>query len=138
LPGDGDKGIEKEFSEEKIFSTGLTKAARAEQKSLVTGHDKHNKSTKEGPFSFVLFETPFTSVSTVSRWPPLSLLTILLAISFWKRTTNNYRENIFITKNVSIVTFYVLGFFSALYNMFVRSRTRHARFKGTVHRDGSG
>ncbi len=30
-------------------------------------HDKPNEPTKKGPLSFVLFESPFTSVSTVSR-----------------------------------------------------------------------
>ncbi len=31
-------------------------------------HDKPNEPIKEGPLSFVLFESPFISVSTVSRW----------------------------------------------------------------------
>jgi hypothetical protein len=30
-------------------------------------HDKPNELIKEGPFSFALFESPFTSVSTVSE-----------------------------------------------------------------------
>jgi hypothetical protein len=30
----------------------------------------HNKPTKEGPLSFVLFDSPFTSVSTGSRGHP--------------------------------------------------------------------
>jgi hypothetical protein len=34
------------------------------------GHDDPNKPTKEEPFSFVLFEPPFTAVSTVSRGHP--------------------------------------------------------------------
>jgi hypothetical protein len=33
-------------------------------------HNKPNNSTKEGPLSFVLFEFPFTSVSTVCRGHP--------------------------------------------------------------------
>jgi hypothetical protein len=35
LLGDGDKGIEKVYGREKIFCTGPTRAAKAEQKSLV-------------------------------------------------------------------------------------------------------
>jgi hypothetical protein len=33
--GDGDTGIEKVYDEEEIFCTGPTRAAKAEQKSLV-------------------------------------------------------------------------------------------------------
>jgi hypothetical protein len=33
-------------------------------------HDKPNEPTKEGHLSFVFFEFPFTSVSTVSRGHP--------------------------------------------------------------------
>jgi hypothetical protein len=36
-------------------------------------HDESNEPTKEGPVSFVFFESPFTSVSTVGRGPPLSI-----------------------------------------------------------------
>jgi hypothetical protein len=50
----------------KIFSTGPTRATKAEQ-NLLYWHGKPNEPTKEGPFSFVLLESPFTSVSTVSR-----------------------------------------------------------------------
>ncbi len=39
-------------------------------KNLVHFHDKPNEPTKKGPLSFVLFESPFTSVSTVSRGHP--------------------------------------------------------------------
>jgi hypothetical protein len=38
--------------------------------------DKPNELTKEGPLSFVFFEPPFTSVSTVSRGPPLYSLSV--------------------------------------------------------------
>jgi hypothetical protein len=37
------------------------------KKNLFYRQDKPNELTKEGPFSFVLFESPFTSVSTDSR-----------------------------------------------------------------------
>ena len=33
--------------------------------------------TKKGPLSFVLFESPFTSVSTSQQRPPLSSLSVL-------------------------------------------------------------
>jgi hypothetical protein len=36
--------------------------------------DETNEPTKEGPTSYVLFESQFTSVSTVRRGPPLSSL----------------------------------------------------------------
>jgi hypothetical protein len=58
LLGDGDNGIKIVYSEENNFFIGLTTAAKAELKSLVPAP------TKEGPFSFVFFESPFTSVST--------------------------------------------------------------------------
>jgi hypothetical protein len=62
LLGDEDKEIVS--VEEKIFCTGPTRAAKAEQKSC-TGTP--SELTKEKPLLFVLFESPFTSVSTVSR-----------------------------------------------------------------------
>jgi hypothetical protein len=37
-----------------------------QNKNLLYWHDKLNGPTKEGPLSFVLFESPFTSISTVS------------------------------------------------------------------------
>jgi hypothetical protein len=42
-----------------------------QNKNLFHQHDKTNELTKEGPLSFVLFESPFTSVSTDSRATPL-------------------------------------------------------------------
>jgi hypothetical protein len=39
-----------------------------------------NETTKEGPLSSVLFESPFTSVSTISRGHP-SLVSLVLAIA---------------------------------------------------------
>jgi hypothetical protein len=66
LLGDGDKGSEIVYSEEKkIFCTGPTTAAKAE-KNLWYGPDKP---TNQGILSFVLFESPFTSVSTVAATP---------------------------------------------------------------------
>jgi hypothetical protein len=49
-----------------MFCTGPTRAAKAEQKYLYR-HDKPDKTTKKGPLSFELFESPFTSVSTFRR-----------------------------------------------------------------------
>jgi hypothetical protein len=62
LLGDGDKGIEKVYGEEKkkiLFWADLS--------------DMPNEPTKKVPLSFFLFESPFTSVSTVSRGHPSSL-----------------------------------------------------------------
>jgi hypothetical protein len=39
-------------------------------KSLLYRHGKPNEPTKEVPLSFVLFESPFTSMSTVSKGHP--------------------------------------------------------------------
>jgi hypothetical protein len=76
LLDDGDKGIEIVYSEEKIFCTGPTRAAKAEQ-NLFYLHDKPNELVKKGPLSFVFFESPFTSVSTVSRGHP-SLVSLII------------------------------------------------------------
>ncbi len=48
-------------------------AAKVEQKSKI---DKPNEPTKEGPLSYVLPESPFTSVATVSRDHRLSSLSV--------------------------------------------------------------
>ncbi len=39
-------------------------------KNLLYRHDKPKETTKVGPLSFLLFESPFTSVSTVSKAHP--------------------------------------------------------------------
>jgi hypothetical protein len=51
------------------FCTWPTTAAKAKQK-LLYGYDKPNEPAKKGPHSFVIFESPFTSVSTISRSQP--------------------------------------------------------------------
>jgi hypothetical protein len=56
----------------KKICTGPTRAAKA-NKDLLYRHDKRKEPTKEGPLSFVLFESPFSSVSTVSKDHPCSL-----------------------------------------------------------------
>jgi hypothetical protein len=45
---------------EKIFLTGPIKAKR-QNKNIFYWIEKPNKSTKEGPLSIVLFESPFAS-----------------------------------------------------------------------------
>jgi hypothetical protein len=65
----GDKKIEKVYGEEQIFCTGMTRVAKAE-KNILYRHDKPNEPTKEGPLSFLLFESPFTPVSIISRGHP--------------------------------------------------------------------
>jgi hypothetical protein len=64
LLGDGDKGIEIVYGEEKIYCTRPTRAAMRQSKNLLYRHNKPIESTKEVPLSFVLFESLFTSVST--------------------------------------------------------------------------
>ncbi len=56
-----------------IFCTGRLEVPR-QDKNLLYRHDKPNETTKKGPLLFVLFESPFTWVSTVRRFPPLSSL----------------------------------------------------------------
>jgi hypothetical protein len=57
LLGHGDKGIEIVWGKRQNIN-------------LLYRHAKPNKPAKEGPLSFVIFESPFTSVSTVSRGHP--------------------------------------------------------------------
>jgi hypothetical protein len=54
----------------KIFSTGPTIEQSRQDKNLLFRPDKPNEATEEEPLSFVLFESPFASVSTVSRGHP--------------------------------------------------------------------
>ncbi len=54
--GDGDKGIEIVYGEEKkYFVLGRLEQPR-QIKNLMYQHDKPNETTKEGPLSFVFFE----------------------------------------------------------------------------------
>ncbi len=48
-----------------------------QDKNLLHRHDKTNEPTKEEPLSFVLLESPFVLVSTVSM-APLSSLSVLI------------------------------------------------------------
>jgi hypothetical protein len=70
LLGDEDKLIEIVYGEEKIFCTGLNREAKAGQKSLVPA--RRVQWTNQGrTHSFVLFMSPFVSVSTDSQQGPL-------------------------------------------------------------------
>ncbi len=60
----------------KYFVLGWPEQPRQE-KSLLYRHDEPNEPTTEEPLSFVLFESPFASVSTVSRGHP-SLVSLML------------------------------------------------------------
>jgi hypothetical protein len=65
------------YGEEKLICSRPTRSAstRIYPKNQ---HVKPNEPTKDGPLSFVLFEFPFTSVSTVSRGHH-SVISLLLA-----------------------------------------------------------
>ncbi len=60
----------------KYFALGRLEQPR-QNKNLLHRHDKPNELTKVGHLSFVLFESPFTSVSTVSRGQP-SLVSLFI------------------------------------------------------------
>ncbi len=53
----------------KHFVLGLPEQ-QSQDKSLLYRHDEPNEPIREGTLPFVLFESPFTSVSTVSRSHP--------------------------------------------------------------------
>ncbi len=70
LLDDGDKEIEKVYGEEKKYFVLGRIEQPSKNKNLLYRHDKPNEPTNSGPLSFVLFESPFTSVSTVGRNHP--------------------------------------------------------------------
>jgi hypothetical protein len=73
--GDGDYNKVKKCTVRKIiFCTGLEQPRQ--DNNLLYRHVESNKPTKEGSLSFVLFESPFTSVSTVSRGHPSLVVTL--------------------------------------------------------------
>jgi hypothetical protein len=75
----------------KYFVLGPLEQPR-KNKNLLNQHDKPNKPTKEGLLSFVILESPFTSVSTFSRGhPSLVCLSVYTNIG----STKDYREKIF-------------------------------------------
>jgi len=68
----GTNKLEKCTMRKKYFVLDRLEQPRPD-KNLLYRHDKTNEPTKEGPLSFVLLESPFVSVSTVSRAPLSSL-----------------------------------------------------------------
>ncbi len=80
IAGRWDKGIEIEYDGEKYFVQCRLEQPRL-NKNLLYRHDKLNEPIKEGSLSIVLFESPFTSVSTVSRGHP-SLVSLTYKFSF--------------------------------------------------------
>ncbi len=68
LLGDGDKGIEIVYDEEKIVCPGQPR----QNKNLLYRHDKPYEPNKKEPLSFVLLESHFTLVTTSQQGPPLS------------------------------------------------------------------
>ncbi len=81
LLGHGDKRIEIVYGEGKeYFVPGRLEQPR-QNKNLLYWHDRPNEPTKEGPLSFVLFESPFTSFSMVSRGHP-SLIPLTVTYLF--------------------------------------------------------
>ncbi len=81
LLADEDKRIEKVQVRKKYFVLGRPVQPR-QNKNVLYWPDKPNEPIKEGPLSFALFESPITSVSTVSRGQPslVSLSNIALYI----------------------------------------------------------
>jgi hypothetical protein len=70
------------------FALGRLQQPR-QDKILLYRHNEPNKPTrKEGPFSFVLLESPFTSASTVSRGHHSSLV----SLGARKRWLSEYRK----------------------------------------------
>jgi hypothetical protein len=54
-----------------------------QDKIFLYRHDNLNEPTKEGPYSFVLFESPFTSISTICRGHPT--LVSKIAANSWQK-----------------------------------------------------
>ncbi len=65
----------------KILVLGWLEQPR-QGKNILYRHGKPNKPTNEEPLSFVLFESPFTSVSTVSMGQPLSIVSLSKTSSY--------------------------------------------------------
>ncbi len=63
--GDRDKGVEVVSGEEKKYFVLGRLEQPMQNKNFLYRHDKPKEPTKEEPYSFVLFESLFTSVSTI-------------------------------------------------------------------------
>jgi hypothetical protein len=70
LPGDEDKWIEKVYSDGKKNYFVLSRLEQTGKNHLYR-HEKPKEGTEGDPFSFVLFEAPFTSFSTAGKATPL-------------------------------------------------------------------
>jgi hypothetical protein len=77
LLGDGDKGIEIVYGEEKIVCIGPTRASKAGQKNPLYRHEEPDEPTNEGSLSFALFESLFALIINSNQGPSLSLNTTL-------------------------------------------------------------
>jgi hypothetical protein len=87
LLGVGDKRIEIVYADgKKYFLLGRLEQPR-QKKISCTGTTSPNYQTKEEPLSFVLFESPFTSVSTVSRGHP-SLVSLVTGLKLKVRRSD--------------------------------------------------
>jgi hypothetical protein len=86
LLGDGGKCIEIVNGEEKLFFTGTTKTAKEGQKYLVNARQAQ-RTILGRTLTFALFESPFTSVSTVSRGPLLYIGSLPCAANVWTAGT---------------------------------------------------
>jgi hypothetical protein len=79
LLGDGDKGSQIVYDEEKNILYWANWSSQDRKNISCNGTKSPTKeTTKEGPLSYVLLETPIASVSTVSRGHP-SLISLMLA-----------------------------------------------------------
>jgi hypothetical protein len=78
----------------KYFVVGRIQQPR-QNKNLLYRHDKPNEPNKEGPLTFVLFESPFTSVSTVRRSLPslVSFSNTVVYIQDIKKCSYIYRTD---------------------------------------------
>jgi hypothetical protein len=87
LLGDGGtKEVEKCTMRKQIFCTGPTRAAKAGQKSLVPA--PRAQSTNQLKDSFVILESPFASVSAVSRGHP-TLMYLVAPITIFPLTPSH-------------------------------------------------
>jgi hypothetical protein len=76
----GEKGIEIVYGEgKKYFVLGRLQSSQGRTKISFTSTTRRTNQSKKGPLSFDLSESPFTSVSAVSRGHP-SLVSLALML----------------------------------------------------------
>jgi hypothetical protein len=78
LLGNGNKWFEIVYGEKIFFELVRLEQVR-QDKNLLYPHNKPDDPIMEGPFACVLFESPFTSISTVSSGHP-SLVSLVSTI----------------------------------------------------------